>query len=69
MKMVKPFLLALKLLMVSLALGWISIWVLKPTQLWTRKWKAAEDAARTTVFGSSGKILKLEAKNGLKRRK
>ncbi|KAJ9567883.1 hypothetical protein OSB04_003849 [Centaurea solstitialis] len=52
--MAKPFLLVLKLLMVLLALGWISIWVLKPTQLWTRKWKAAEDAARTTVFGSSG---------------
>ncbi|KVH98909.1 FAD-binding 8 [Cynara cardunculus var. scolymus] len=52
--MAKPFLLVLKLLMVLLALGWVSIWVLKPTQLWTRKWKAAEDAARTTVFGSSG---------------
>lgn len=52
--MAKSFLLVLKVLMVLLALGWVSIWVLKPTQLWTRKWKAAEDAARTTLFSSSG---------------
>nr|GEW57556.1 ferric reduction oxidase 8, mitochondrial isoform X1 [Tanacetum cinerariifolium] len=27
---------------------------MKPTQIWTRKWKEAEEAARTTVFGSNG---------------
>lgn len=52
--MAKAFLVVLKLLMVLLALGWVSIWVLKPTQIWTRTWKEAEDAARTSVFGSNG---------------
>lgn len=52
--MAKSFLRILKFLMVLLALGWVSVWVLKPTQIWTRKWKEAEDAARTTVFGSNG---------------
>ncbi|KAH8492984.1 hypothetical protein H0E87_022299 [Populus deltoides] len=34
--------------------GWIALWLLKPTNLWTRKWKAAEDGARHTVFGYYG---------------
>ncbi|KAI7727610.1 hypothetical protein M8C21_012990 [Ambrosia artemisiifolia] len=53
-KMSKSVLLLLKFLMILLAVVWVSIWVLKPTQIWTRKWKEAEDAARTTVFGSNG---------------
>lgn len=57
--MAKPFLLVLKFSMVLLAVVWISVWVMKPTQIWTRKWKEAEEAARTTVFGSNGKCLKL----------
>ncbi|KAL8244044.1 hypothetical protein R6Q59_010302 [Mikania micrantha] len=53
--MAKSFLLLLlKFLMILLAIVWASIWVMKPTQIWTRKWKEAEEAARTTVFGSSG---------------
>ncbi|XP_071696322.1 ferric reduction oxidase 8, mitochondrial [Rutidosis leptorrhynchoides] len=52
--MAKHFLLVLKFLMVLLAIVWASIWVMKPTQIWTRKWKEAEDAAKTTVFGSNG---------------
>ncbi|KAL4566620.1 hypothetical protein LXL04_030740 [Taraxacum kok-saghyz] len=52
--MAKPFLLILKILMILLAVGWVSIWVLKPTQIWTRKWKVAEDATKTTVLGSNG---------------
>lgn len=31
--------------------GWISLWLLKPTEFWTRKWKVAEESARTTLFG------------------
>ncbi|KAI3686424.1 hypothetical protein L1987_80100 [Smallanthus sonchifolius] len=53
--MAKSFLLLLlKFLMILLAGVWVCVWVMKPTQIWTRKWKKAEDAARTTVFGSNG---------------
>ncbi|KAM0018801.1 putative ferric-chelate reductase (NADH) [Helianthus debilis subsp. tardiflorus] len=52
--MAKSVLLLLKVMMILLFLVWVSIWVMKPTQIWTRKWKEAEDAARTTVFGSNG---------------
>lgn len=58
--MAKYLLLVLKFLMVLLAVVWVSIWLMKPTQIWTRKWKEAEDAAKTTVFGSYGKIIKLK---------
>lgn len=65
--MAKSFLIVLKFLMVLLAVVWVSIWVMKPTQIWTRKWKKAEDAAKTTVFGSNGNFLKLiEVINKLK---
>ncbi|KAL8244033.1 hypothetical protein R6Q59_010291 [Mikania micrantha] len=48
--MAKSFLLLLlKFLMILLAIVWASIWVMKPTQIWTRKWKEAEEAARTTT--------------------
>ncbi|KAK1407217.1 hypothetical protein QVD17_38831 [Tagetes erecta] len=52
--MAKSFHLFLKFLMIILALVWVSIWVMKPTQIWTRKWKRAEDAAKTTRIGSNG---------------
>ncbi|KAJ4850863.1 hypothetical protein Tsubulata_007098 [Turnera subulata] len=45
---------ALKLLMIILLAGWFSLWLLKPTNLWTRKWKEAEDSARHTLFGYYG---------------
>ncbi|PRQ17225.1 putative ferric-chelate reductase (NADH) [Rosa chinensis] len=44
----------LKVLMALIFAAWISLWILKPTQLWTRKWKAAEDLARPTLFGYYG---------------
>ncbi|CAK7329033.1 unnamed protein product [Dovyalis caffra] len=44
----------LKVLMVILFAGWIALWLLKPTNLWTRKWKGAEDSASHTVFGYYG---------------
>ncbi|KAK9080522.1 hypothetical protein SSX86_000280 [Deinandra increscens subsp. villosa] len=53
--MAKSFLLfLLKFLMILLAVVWVAIWVMKPTQIWTRKWKEAEDAAKATVFGPNG---------------
>ncbi|XP_016651074.1 PREDICTED: ferric reduction oxidase 8, mitochondrial [Prunus mume] len=47
-------LVALKILSILIFAAWVSLWLLKPTQLWTRKWKAAEDKARATVFGYYG---------------
>ncbi|KAJ0106605.1 hypothetical protein Patl1_18122 [Pistacia atlantica] len=44
----------LKVLMILICAGWISLWLLKPTQLWTKKWREAEDSARPTVFGYYG---------------
>ncbi|GMQ09964.1 hypothetical protein CsSME_00053158 [Camellia sinensis var. sinensis] len=44
----------LKLLMILLCAGWISLWLLKPTDLWATKWKGAEDNASNTVFGYNG---------------
>ncbi|KAJ7956180.1 Ferric reduction oxidase [Quillaja saponaria] len=48
------FLAVLKVLMIFICAGWISHWLLKPTQLWTRRWKEAEDSAGNTVFGYYG---------------
>ncbi|KAI3454435.1 hypothetical protein Pfo_011098 [Paulownia fortunei] len=47
-------LLILKLLLILIFAGWVSLWVLKPTEFWTRKWKEAEDKATATVFGYNG---------------
>ncbi|KAK7330537.1 hypothetical protein VNO77_24732 [Canavalia gladiata] len=44
----------LKLLIIVICVGWISLWLLKPTQIWTRKWKHAEDSANDTIFGYYG---------------
>ncbi|XP_050376344.1 ferric reduction oxidase 8, mitochondrial [Argentina anserina] len=44
----------LKFLMALIFAAWVSLWLLKPTQFWTRKWKAAEDLARPTLFGYYG---------------
>ncbi|KAJ6765302.1 putative proteinDPH OXIDASE [Salix koriyanagi] len=53
--MAKAILLALlKVLMIVIFAGWIALWILKPTTLWTRKWKGAEDSARHTVFDYYG---------------
>ncbi|KDP31036.1 hypothetical protein JCGZ_11412 [Jatropha curcas] len=53
--MAKYILLAvLKILMLLIFAGWVSLWLLKPTNLWTRKWKEAEDSARPTIFGYYG---------------
>ena len=57
--MAKASILILKVAMILISMGWISVWLLKPTQLWTRKWKAAEKSAPTTIFGYNGTILVL----------
>lgn len=44
----------LKMLIILLFAGWVSLWILKPTQLWTRKWKQAEQRAAKTVFSYNG---------------
>lgn len=55
--MAKASLLVLKVAMILISLGWVSLWLLKPTQLWTRKWHAAEESASTTVFSYNGTTL------------
>ncbi|XP_057726276.1 ferric reduction oxidase 8, mitochondrial [Arachis stenosperma] len=44
----------LKLLMILICAGWVALWILKPTQIWTRKWKVAEESANNTIFGYYG---------------
>ncbi|KAL6174937.1 hypothetical protein ACLB2K_051582 [Fragaria x ananassa] len=44
----------LKVLMALIFAAWVSLWLIKPTQFWTREWKAAEDLARPTLFGYYG---------------
>ncbi|CAI9112727.1 OLC1v1013209C1 [Oldenlandia corymbosa var. corymbosa] len=50
----KTSLLMLRMLMVLLFSGWISLWVLKPTEMWAKKWKQAEEKATKTVFNYNG---------------
>lgn len=49
-----PLLAILKILMILIFSGWVSVWLLKPTETWTQKWKGAEESATTTVFGYNG---------------
>ncbi|KAL0356242.1 UNVERIFIED_CONTAM: Ferric reduction oxidase 8, mitochondrial [Sesamum radiatum] len=46
--------LVLKLLLILILAGWVSLWVLKPTEFWTRKWKKAEEKATASVYGYNG---------------
>ncbi|KAL0341566.1 UNVERIFIED_CONTAM: Ferric reduction oxidase 8, mitochondrial [Sesamum calycinum] len=46
--------LVLKLLLILILAGWVSLWVLKPTEFWTRKWKEAEEKATASIFGYNG---------------
>ncbi|KAL1533026.1 ferric-chelate reductase (NADH) [Salvia divinorum] len=52
--MTRLSLLILKLLLILIFAGWVSLWVLKPTEFWTRKWKGVEVKASTTAFGYNG---------------
>lgn len=44
----------LKMLMIFICAAWIALWILKPTNLWTKLWHEAEDRARPTLFGYNG---------------
>ncbi|XP_009798364.1 ferric reduction oxidase 8, mitochondrial isoform X1 [Nicotiana sylvestris] len=44
----------LKLLLVLIFAGWVSLWLLKPTQLWTKTWKIAEAKASTSFLTQTG---------------
>lgn len=48
------FLIVLKVLMLLICAGWVSLWILKPTQMWTKTWKGAEDTFRPTLLGQYG---------------
>ncbi|KAH9776373.1 Ferric reduction oxidase 8 [Citrus sinensis] len=42
------------MLMILICAAWIALWILKPTNLWTKIWHEAEDRARPTLFGYYG---------------
>ncbi|KAF5175995.1 Ferric reduction oxidase 8 protein [Thalictrum thalictroides] len=44
----------LKVLMILISSGWVCLWLLKPTELWTKAWRKAEDGARNQIFGYQG---------------
>ncbi|XP_065874847.1 ferric reduction oxidase 8, mitochondrial [Euphorbia lathyris] len=44
----------LRLFIILIFSGWVSIWLLKPTQFWTTKWKKAEDFMKPTILGYYG---------------
>ena len=48
---------AIEVFMILLCAGWVSLWLLKPTDLWTRKWRVAENTARASVFGYYGILV------------
>ncbi|CAH2070596.1 unnamed protein product [Thlaspi arvense] len=47
-------LLVLRLLMNLLLIGWLSLWIIKPTTLWIQSWRQAEDTIKHTFFGYYG---------------
>lgn len=56
--MAEVFLLVvLKVVMILIFAGWISLWLLKPTDIWTRKWKEVEERLRPTILGYYGTII------------
>ncbi|KAJ8536506.1 hypothetical protein K7X08_034907 [Anisodus acutangulus] len=44
----------LKLLLFLIFVGWVSLWLLKPTQLWTKSWKLAEKKASISFLTQAG---------------
>ncbi|KAL5718143.1 ferric-chelate reductase (NADH) [Ranunculus cassubicifolius] len=54
MKMTSYLQTVFKVLMLLSFASWICLWILKPTELWTKAWKKAENSARDTVFGYQG---------------
>ncbi|XP_075494502.1 ferric reduction oxidase 8, mitochondrial-like isoform X1 [Primulina tabacum] len=52
--MAQTTLIILKVLMILIFTCWVSLWVLKQTEFWTRKWKKAEQKAAASAFGYNG---------------
>ncbi|KAK6148311.1 hypothetical protein DH2020_019223 [Rehmannia glutinosa] len=44
----------LNILMILIFAGWLSLWALKPTEFWTKKWKNAEEKTTSSLFGYNG---------------
>ncbi|KAK6123566.1 hypothetical protein DH2020_042687 [Rehmannia glutinosa] len=40
--------------MIFIFAGWLSLWALKPTEFWTKKWKNAEEKTTSSLFGYNG---------------
>ncbi|KAK1373855.1 hypothetical protein POM88_030048 [Heracleum sosnowskyi] len=51
--MAKASILILKVALIIISMGWISVWLLKSAQIWTRKWKLAKKRI-TDSFGYNG---------------
>ncbi|KAJ4961779.1 hypothetical protein NE237_021689 [Protea cynaroides] len=52
--MASTLVLVLKVLMILVFASWVCVWILKPTEIWTKSWRTAEERARTTFFGYNG---------------
>ncbi|XP_057817034.2 probable ferric reduction oxidase 1 [Cryptomeria japonica] len=52
--MVKGSCLVMKVLMLIIFSGWVSIWILKPTKLWKKSWLHLEKETSTPAFGRAG---------------
>ncbi|KFK26648.1 hypothetical protein AALP_AA8G275500 [Arabis alpina] len=44
----------LRILMILLLTGWVSLWIIKPTTLWIQSWRQAEDTIKHTFIGYYG---------------
>ncbi|KAK9108212.1 hypothetical protein Syun_024223 [Stephania yunnanensis] len=54
MTMPSTVLITLKSVVILLFAGWVCLWLLKPTDFWTKTWHKAEDRADNTIFGYQG---------------
>ncbi|KAK9119829.1 hypothetical protein Scep_017922 [Stephania cephalantha] len=54
MAMPSTVLITLKSVVILLFAGWVCLWLLKPTDFWTKTWHKAEDRADNTIFGYQG---------------
>ncbi|XP_042500888.1 ferric reduction oxidase 8, mitochondrial [Macadamia integrifolia] len=52
--MTSTIMLVLKALMILIFATWVCVWLLKPTETWSKSWHTAEESVRTTFFGYNG---------------
>eukprot|EP01018_Ginkgo_biloba_P025258 Gb_17654 [translate_table: standard] len=57
--MAKAACLSLKVLMLVIFSGWVSLWIIKPTRFWTKLWYHVERKTSTPAFGYSGPVILL----------